>query len=571
MKNGNIKRLLALALASVMVLTATGCGSPAGSEGKTTEPATQGQSAAEEELYYNVEGFPIVKEPITVTMAGLQEGNSDWENAHVLQKIESEMGINIEATPYVDTTAVKTQFAAQIASDTLPDILWGYSAIDKATANQYGEDGYLLDWTDYLDIMPNFARFLEENPEFAATHTTEDGSIYSIDRVRVETLPQDAIYVSKADQEKYGFSVEDIKTVEDFYEVLKSIKEQNPDVIPYAFTSSGFAFRSLPIIRTAFGIQKRDLTWMLNVDENGQVVLDDITENGRAYYTYMNRLWEEGLVDEEAYVITQDEYNSKVRNGEYVFWFNWSYLQYGLGAEDGSCYEDYDCLVALTSEYNETPTYILADPCNMAARCMVSAKTEYPEAIMRLMDYMFTDEGYNFFQYGTEGETYDWVETPMGDKIVSHENYWDKNNYASASDWLSQSVKLVNIFSIKQPADALAAVQAASDEKLDDYIYEDDTYAYVSEAFMEKAIREQVEVRKYTNFLPVVLTAEESKSISQLESDVKNLLGQFAAQFVTGELDPETDWDSYVEQIKVFWDQIQPTYQAAYDRMNANK
>lgn len=550
MKKGTMKRVLACTLVSTMALAA---------------------GASAEELYYNTEGFPIVKEPITVTMAGLHEGSSDWENAIVLQNIESLMGIKIEATPYADSSVVQTQFATQIASDTLPDIMFGYSAVNKAIGNQYGEEGYLLDWTDYLDIMPNFAKFLEENPEFAAVTKTEDGSIYSIDRVRVAPLPQLGIYVSKADQEKYGFTLADIKTVDDFYEILKSIKEQNPDVIPFGFTSENIGFRSLPMIREAFGIESHNVNWTIGLDENGQVTLDAISEKGKAYFEYMNRLWEEGLVEEEAYVITSDEYQAKIRSGEYVFWFDWSYLQGGLGSPDGSCYQDYDILVALTSEYNETPTYIFTEPCNVASRCMVSAKTEYPEAIMRLMDYMFTEEGRRFFASGIEGETYDMVENEMGDMVVSYDNYWDKENYDSASAWVGQKLGMTNIFSIVQPSETLSLVKSASDEKLNDYIYNDSTYRCTLDAFTEKAIREQVEIRKYPDYKTTVLTGDEADAISQQVTDAQTLLDQYAAQFITGELDLETDWDAYVEQMKVFWDQIQPIYQVAYDRMYVNK
>lgn len=572
----NIKNVLALLLTGAMTVSVVGCSSSnsqtdAPTDTKKEDTAQTSESAvtesAEEELYYNKEGFPIVKEPITITMAGLKETTTDWESTHVAKKIEEMMGIKLECTNYEDISVVQTQFAAQMTSNTLPDLLINYAGISKAAANEYGADGYLLDFTDYLDVMPNFAQFLEGNPEYAAYHSTEDGSIYSLNNVYEEATALYGLYVSKEHQEKYGFSVKDIKTAEDFYEVLKSIKEQNPEAIPWSWSPEGWGHRGLYVLRNAFGIDSFDITNPMGVD-NGQVVSDGITENGKAYLMYMNRLWEEELIDMETYVQTRDEYRTKIRNGECVFWFDWGGLQSALGAEDMSCGKDYDFLTALTSEYNEIPTYVYYPPYASDSRTMVSAATEYPEAVCRLVDYIFSEEGYDFFHYGTEGETYEWVENEMGDKVVSYEKYWDSEKYSDIVQWRVQSVVINNVFMLVQPTDALKAVRAADDERLQDYICNDSTYAYSLDALWEAGIRRDAEVRVNTSLLPLAYTAEESEAISQPNTDMQNLLKQYNAQFISGEMDIEKEWDKYVEQISVFWDQIQPIIQGAYDRMN---
>ena len=581
MNKKNMKRLLALLVAGTMTLPVIGCGSTTedvSSETPSKSVAATGESAsaestdtASDDLYYNTEGYhPIVKEgTIEIEFAGRVESGSIWEGSHVAKKIEEDMGIKLNMITYADASVEKTQFAAQLASDDLPDLMINTPSVTKAQANEYGEAGYLINWMDYIDIMPNFKQFLEDNPEAAAYHKTEDGAIYSFDRVRTEYTPQDMIYVSKENQEKYGFSVEDIKTVDDFYNVLKSIKEQDPDVIPWAWEPNGYASRGVFVIQVAFGMEGRSFYNNRGVSDDGQVILNNIEENGKAFYAYMNKLWEEELVDHEAFVITQDEYETKVRNGEVVFFFDWSLLPVILGT-DSSCYREYDALVSLTSEYQTTPTYIMPGPYNSYSRMMVSAKTEYPEAIMRLLDYQFSEEGFNFFYYGTEGETYDWEETPMGDKVPNYSNYWDKSKYSNASTWRLTEIVMANVFQTVQPKENLVAVHSASDEKLNDYIYNDPSMSYIGDAHLEQAIRAQAEDVRYSRLLSLSFTADESSQRSQPYTDMTGLLGQYGAQFVTGELDVEEEWDAYVKQIKVFWDQIQPIDQAAYDRMNGN-
>ena len=521
----------------------------------------------EEEQYYNTEGFPIVKEPISIEVAGLKEITLNWNETHVVEKIAEDMGIIMNCTDYADRTVWDTQYATMIATDTLPDLVWAGN-FPKAVINEHGADGYILDLTDYLDIMPNFAKYLEENPEWAAYHKTEDGSIYSIDRIRSESLPHGSLYVSKADQEKYGFSVDDIETTEDFYNVLKSIKEQNPDIIPLSFTFDGqCGQRGMWGIRTAFGIYTCDHNNMVGVSDEGEVILYDITDNNKAYLEYLNRLWEEELLDNESFIMTSDEYQSKVRNGEVVFWHDWSGIAGGLGA-DLSVIREYDELVAMTSEYNEVSTYVHQLPFTASARVFVSASTEYPEAICRLIDYSFTEEGQMFFNYGTEGVTYEMIDDGFGNLAPNYDNFWDQDNYETANEWLNQEVKCVNALNVVIDMSTRSVVEKASDEQLDIFINQDDKYTYIADANVEKAIRKQAEVERFPSFTPLSYTDEENEMISQPNTDMKLLIQQYKAQFVSGKLDIEKNWDSYVKEVSGFWNQIQPVIQGAYDKVH---
>ena len=569
------KKLLALLLATVMALSVAACGNNnVGPDEQNTqgteanEQSAQGTEVAED-LYYNLEGFPIVKEPISIEVAGIQGATNDWQNNFMIRKIEEMMGIKMNCTTYADKTVWSTQYATMLASDSLPDLIMAID-VDKATINGNGEEGFLLDMADYLDIMPNFAKFLEENPEYASYTKAPDGSIYSISNVRLVETPLYTLYVSKADQEKYGFSVEDIKTTEDFYNVLKSIKEQNPDAIPLSLTlETQSGQRGAFVIRTAFGIFSNAISPLFSVDAQGNVVLDEIGDNYKAYLTYMNKLWEEDLLDHESFIMTTAEYRSKVANEPVVFWHDWSYLPKPTGSGK-DIYQEYDALSVLTSEYNDVPTYVHADPYTASARLMVSANTEYPEAICRLIDYVFSEEGQVFVNYGVEGETFDYIDDGLGNMVVNHDNYWDKEKYTSAAEWKTQEVHVVGSLQFVTQSDARLIAKNASDAELEKLIFEDDKYTYTAEAFHEKYIRAQAEVERYASYLALALNAEEVEATAQPLTDMKLLMEQSRAQFISGGMDIEKDWDAYVKQIKVFWDQIQPHYQSAQDRLAAN-
>ena len=556
------RKLSALLLATVMAMSFAACGgNPTGGQDST--------GSGDEKLYYNKEGFPIVNETITINVAGVQGTTKDWQNTYMVRKIEEMMGIKMNCTSYLDTTAWTTQYAAMITTDELPDLMINAN-LSRDVTNQNGEEGILLDLSQYLDIMPNFAKFLKENPEYAAYNTAPDGGIYSLDRVRPVETPLYTLYVLKADQEKYGFSVKDIKTTEDFYNVLKSIKAQDPDRIPLSLTIDGNSGqRAIWVLRTAFGIFSVNNCPVLGVDEQGVINLDDISDNYRAYLTYLNRLWEEKLLDQESFIMTSEEYRAKTKAGEAVFFHDWSFLGVATG-QDESVYEEYDALSVLTSEYNEVPTYVHFTPFSEGSRVLVSAHTKYPEAICRLIDYAFTEEGQTFFYYGCEGETFDYVDDGYGNQTVDSSNYWDSSKYESIDAWRKQEVVIWQTLNLIEESSTRSFVDHATDEQLEDMIFNDENHIYTKEAFHEKYIRAQAEVERYPSYLPLAFTSEESEETSQYTTDMNLLLSQFKAQFITGEKSTESDWDAYVKQIKVFWDKIQPSYQAAQDRVNAN-
>ena len=570
MKNKTIKKMLTLALASVLALSVVACGGGKEEEKAPAAEEVNTEAEAEEELYYNVEGLPFVKEPIEIEVAGVQGATTDWNSTYTVQKVEELMGIKMNCTTYADAATWSTQFATMMASDELPDLMMQID-MDKALTNDAGADGYLLDFTEYLDIMPNLAKFLDENPEFKAYHSTDDGSIYSLNNIRRNPGCMYSLYVSKADQEKYGFSVADIKTVDDFYNVLKSIKEQNPDAIPLSLQlDQGCGQRGIMVLNNAFNIDHTQLNGKFDVDESGNVVLTDIDERNQALLKYVNRLWEEKLLDNEAYIMTADEYRSRIKTDEVVFFHDWAFLQNATGAADASIYREYDQLVALTSEYQTTPVYTYWTPQTERSRVMVSATTEYPEAICRLIDYTFSDEGFYFINYGVEGETYEFVEDEFGVRDVNHDKFWDQEKYTSSAEWLTQAVQIANGMNMVKYSPVDDAVLNATDEELNKMLYEDESMKYCMAASMELAIRAQTEETGYPAACGFAYSTEEADAISQLLTDMNLLIQQYRAQFVSGDLDVESDWDAYVKEIENYWTQIQPYVQSAYERYAAN-
>ncbi len=568
----NLKKILSLLLAMVMAGTLLACGAKTE---ESAEPSVETESAeaeVEEKSYFNETGFPICDEPITIKVGGKVSITPDWSKTRVVSAIEEDMGIKFDITTYPED-AWETQLSLMLADDTLPDLVLK-SYWDKAASNQAGMDGYLLDISQYLDIMPNLSRVLEEYPDYAAYTKAANGAIYGLGTMRSDdiNLAWSCIRISKEDLAKYDLTMEDLSTTDGFYNALKKIKETDPDRIPLILTfDEGSGQRTEWIIRSAFGIDSVNHYYMLGADENNNVFLQDTSDNYKEYLKYMNKLYEEGLINSDAYILTQEELSAKISSKEAVFVNSWLPFSMDLGASDDSWVADYECLVGMKSDVVDESMYVFFPTYNEGATLYVNANTEYPEAICRMIDYAFSVEGRRYFLYGGyEGETYDITTDELGTPTLVFDNYYDKEKYASTTEWRNNELSIDASFNHYGVDSKAAYVRKASDEELEKLVSEMKHLGYVEFAQKELAIRNQCDKEVFA-FPFLAYTDEEATERSGLYTDISAYLQQMKAKFITGELDIDAEWDNYVAKTKeIGVDRILEIEQAAYSRYAAN-
>lgn len=105
-------------LASVLAA----CGSP--NEGKSNNGSTGSKgSTSVEASGVSKDGFPIVKEPITLKMMSQDVGVADWNQMPVLQEMEKLTGIKLQfQNAPLDSFATKKNLV--FASGDLPDMFY---------------------------------------------------------------------------------------------------------------------------------------------------------------------------------------------------------------------------------------------------------------------------------------------------------------------------------------------------------------------------------------------------------------------------------------------------------------
>lgn len=544
------KRILAMLLALVMVFAMAACNQtkdPTPTNNDDPKPSNNPQQTTPEKDYYNKTGLRICDNPITITVSGIQGYTNDWNNNAMTDFFRDELGIVFDCTPY-QHDAFASQYALMLANNEQPDLLINMQNFSKEQVDMDGAAGYWLDFSQYLDIMPNFVSWMEKNPEWADYMKTDTGAIYGINWFVAADVSRIGgnIYISKANLDAAGVSY-DIKTLDDFYNALVKLKAAFPEKITLGITpDTGWTGRAESILRSAFGINHINSNYMLDWDANGQAFLHDITDNNREYLKFMNKLYEEGILDPECFIRTPDEYRAKEYSGEIAVFSDSGFDSAQHGAPNSHVW-----IAALTTDAYPETSYTMSSPVVEGVKCVVKADTEYPEAICRLIDYMFTEEGkWLGCGAGVEGVTFEWVENKYNAPIYSQDKYADLKNYETVSDWYLQKAAIIQALQFFNGADRMFFADLTA-EQLEEMAADPDmsskyqTYAY-----------QQLAVKGIQNFYTAANPSSYSEDVQQerttLYTDISTYIKTMNVSFITGELNIEDDaaWENFINTLK---------------------
>lgn len=570
------KQILSIVLAASMSVTLfAGCGQK-NEESKVQESSSQVASnqmqgsteqAGEEDPYKDVR---ISDEVVTLTVAGPSGATAqDWNSTLQFQEYEKRLGIKLDATTY-SNEQWSSKYTLMMAADEMPDILaLGQQQIARSEMQQYADEGYLLDFSKYLDIMPNVSRLMEEYPGWAKSITFDNGAIYGFTSLDDNGVSACAEYCFLNQSWLDNLGLERPTTLEEFYNVLKAFKEQDAngngdpdDEIPFAY-AAGRRWGVVPI-RYAFGIDDTremfdDPLW---TQKDGKVGLWNTTDNYKEYLKFMHKLYAEGLMNEDAFVVDAAELDTLGQENKIGYIAN----SYKVGAtkelqDEMKWYQ----VVGLTQEgYQDEQVWVKRNTYDNKIRLMANADTKYPEIIAKFVDYLYTPEGSLSTRNGYPDVTFDWVEVD-GYKIADHaakakEAGLDEAEYRN---------KVLAIGSINLCGYAEGTIY----DMLNNIDVKEltDTNSACWEKAGVNALRAEGTRRSTTvlkDIYPILFyTDVETSERAIIVTDITNYFGNMVAQFVTGQLDIDAEWDNYLKKLDdMGLPRLLEIEQAAYDR-----
>ena len=299
-----IALLLCIALTAGL-LGGCGASSEKGGDGSDNGEAQAGadEASAESAANLNMEGFPIVNEPITLTVYGQRDQNqADWDEVLVLDKYEEMTNVHMD---YQEVPADGFQENLQLlfASNELPDVFLrcGLTATQIAT---YGVTSQQIIPLEGLieEYAPNLKKLFDENPLMKQAVTASDGHIYTVPQIDISATGMIDFkqWINKKWLDELGLEIP--TNYDEFKEVLTAFRDGDPngngeqDEIPLGIREPS----SVYALGGSFGLQLQ-MKDTYNVDENGKLHNWLCDDEFKMYLQYLNELYEEGLLWQDYY------------------------------------------------------------------------------------------------------------------------------------------------------------------------------------------------------------------------------------------------------------------------------
>lgn len=361
------KQVTAFLLAAVLGVSAlmTGCGDSK----KKEETAGKEGGSKEFTAFMFLSGTPF---------------NEDWE---VWKEIEKETGVKLKGVVASSNSDYSTAFQNMVASGQLADIIACESTSDL---EKLGKDGGMLPLNDLIDEhAPNIKKMLEEDPNFKYQATAEDGNIYNIPLGK--ELQSSQFYWIRQDWlDKLGLAVP--TTVDELHDVLLAFKNNDPngngkaDEIPLfdrSATSENEMGEYLALWDSSTGFYPRD----------GKMAFEPITENYKLAVSNLANWYKEGLIDPEIFTRGMSARDTLLSNNTGGFTHDWV----STGNYNDSLAQDVPGfnMVAVAPFADQNGNVKERERRYAECGWGISSQCKDPEALIKFMDYMFTEEVFN--------------------------------------------------------------------------------------------------------------------------------------------------------------------------------
>jgi ABC-type glycerol-3-phosphate transport system substrate-binding protein len=384
-----------------------GCGaSPA--QNAATEPAT-GAAAPQTTA-------PAATEAATTaatTAAPATEPAAEFRQITAILQIGSD--IKLDGNPVVkiieDATKVKLDIEAPpsdgygdrvkilASTDDLPDLIH-YGA--DVFAQQWSDEGLLLDVTDLIAKYPNLSSNITKE-QYGDCIFLPDGRIYGIPKPN--SYDSWGYIINK--KWLNNLNLEPPKTIEDYINVSRAFTNGDPNGDGAGGTYGGGLHQSPWHLQNDFVSMAYSISgWHHGMpDVDGSAKLRALKSRYGDYLKLLRSMYEEGIIDREFITHTGEENQEKFAQQRVGFVGASQKGFTGILEKFELNMDDYMYCPPLVLNASETPRYAMP-PSNWMAY-YVNAKAKDPDAVLTVLDYGNSGEGFVLMQLGVEGTNYD--------------------------------------------------------------------------------------------------------------------------------------------------------------------
>ncbi|MGN0746894.1 MAG: hypothetical protein ACI4ML_09500 [Aristaeellaceae bacterium] len=489
---------------------------------------------------------------------GIHSDFADWHESPFHVNLSKQVGVNIEwVLPTTGTDGATFTNTLMADPSSLPNIMEAYF---MGSAQQYLDDEVIWDLTPYIqEYAPAYYAFLQSNPAYDKAMKTDDGRYYAFGFFREDGGWNDSYQgpvVRKDWLDECGLEIP--KTISEFENVIRVFNEKyNGAVFTTAFNPRFWQMG----LSGAFGAYGNvNSSYMFTVDD-GKVSLGQTSDGYRAWLSWFSGLYKEGLIDTDLLTVDDTTVKTKVLTGGSGISLtsmgqmnNWNKAMEANGdgspwigipyptADDGSLYSIFggSGIGSITGCITKT------------------ADEETMKLCLQILDYAYTQEGFLFWNYGIEGESWEMSEEtglPKWTSLVADDPSNDPMIKYNGSTWSGSCIQATNLLYLKNS-------QASIDAN--------DAWFYLGMGRDTEEMDKVMEItsgHKWPN--GVTFTTEESDELDLYTANLGTYVVEQCTSFLVGNVDVNDDaaWNAYLAGLDTYkLPRVLEIYQACYDR-----
>lgn len=554
MRNRIVTMLLAMSLISGML---AGCGTTAASSGsaestqapttseqqtQTSAPvqeaeksaapeASQQESLAEETPAFELAetaDLPITDEVTTFSMwCSAPPGGLSVVGSPIMEYITSKTNISLELLEQNMMTA-NEKFNLMVASQDYPDIISAFDESYSGGAVKGYEDDVIMDLTDLMEEnAPNYMAYIQQDQQNYRDAYNDDGQMLFMNgyndnyvQARGNVIRQDLL-------DKLGLDTP--VTYEEYHDVLEAFKNDGieyPIWMPQAL--QGGALLSAGFGVSGYTLQQSGTHFF---QKDGTVYSSFLTEEYKEFLQLMAQWYSEGLMAKDFYAIVDDMGSAsepEILNGNVGVWYH---MADKIGTYNkSSSVEGFHAvgIADAVQQEGEISHFYQNEGSSKTTNkgISISVQAEDPEDILKFFDWFFTKEGSTVANYGIEGTSfeYDAEGNPQYTDLIANNPDYTFQQIALLYCWadIPTIVDRDRSFRATYTQDSLDAIEL---------------YGKNTDGAYEMPTR-------------LSFTAAESDEYASTIGDIETRADEQIVRFVIGELNFDSDWDDFVQELK---------------------
>jgi putative aldouronate transport system substrate-binding protein len=535
--------------------------------------------------------LPIVTEPTVITI-GFRPSASvlDYEDNDFTRYVEEGSGLDVEFYFFPSDSAEATQKPQlMVASNQdLPD-LWSGISLSAAEVYHMGADGYIA---NVGELMDKYAYWYESSLGWASDidkaniemfSKSVDGNVYVMPVSSNDPTDNtsNGMYINQAWLDTVGLSVP--TTTAELKDALIAFRDNdvngngNPDdELPalFMFATNSNAYK---LMCGWFGCYWGQYTMDV---KDGTCYYPFVTDEYHQAVSYMRDLCSEKLLSDLSFTMTSEMYRPLIDvtdsgNDQTVGLFC-DHPTLTFYSADKTAKDEFNWLPTLDSE-NGQPNYASYSAAFTSFSTMI-ANNDMKEISFRMLDWFCDEKTALSARWGVYGEDWEY----LTDTDIDINDPEQINDYTFPNSILGYSVYWVDYFnpfaSQNSKVWRVTSMYMIATELFGSYVagtrLENWKNGEADIRWNENMFREGVVER--LNHLPeemiakLVLTEEETDQLADIKTSIDSYQLESLAGFVSGTLDLDGMWDTYVSTLEAMGLQ---TYvdiaQTAYTRMNS--